>query len=63
MRTLDFQCMFAADSKAVTASILKSPSADPRDAWRQIIDPVEPFLEAVSKRLNQIGRASCRERV
>ncbi len=53
MRTLDFQCMFAADSKAVTASILKSPSADPRDAWRQIIDPVEPFLEAVSKRLNR----------
>ena len=45
--------MFAADAKVVTAALPKSPKAEPHDAWKQIIDPVEPFLQAVSHRLNR----------
>src|SRR5256885_2203723 len=53
MRTLDFERMFAADPKVVATPILKNPSMEPRDTWRQIIDPVEPFLQAVAHRLNR----------
>jgi octaprenyl-diphosphate synthase len=45
--------MFAADSKVVTAAFPESPKAGLRDAWNQIIEPVEPFLQAVSARLNR----------
>jgi octaprenyl-diphosphate synthase len=41
--------MFAADSKVATAPITTSSHA--ACSWKQIIDPVEPFLEAVGDRL------------
>jgi octaprenyl-diphosphate synthase len=43
--------MFAAESKPVSASVTATLNADPVNSWKQIIDPVEPFLEAVSRRL------------
>jgi octaprenyl-diphosphate synthase len=43
--------MFAADSKVVCAPITQVPNAEPACTWRQIIDPVEPFLEAVGRGL------------
>jgi len=45
--------MLAADSKAVTTPITEGLSAEPPCSWKQIIDPVEPFLEAVGHRLAQ----------
>jgi octaprenyl-diphosphate synthase len=43
--------MFAADSKAVCAPVTEATNAEPACTWKQIIDPVEPFLEAVGQRL------------
>jgi octaprenyl-diphosphate synthase len=43
--------MLAADSKVVCAPITEAPEAEPPSDWKQIIRPVEPFLEAVSHRL------------
>ena len=43
--------MFAADSKAVPAPAGETLSTDPAQTWKEIIDPVEPFLEAVNQRL------------
>ena len=43
--------MFAADSKAVCAPTPKTSNAEPFCTWKEIIDPVEPFLEAVGQRL------------
>src|SRR5512140_2062121 len=51
MANLDFRRMFAADSKAVSMPAACSLTAEPADSWKQIIDPVEPFLEAVARRL------------
>ena len=45
--------MFAADSKAVTSPAGETLSTDPAQTWKEIIDPVEPFLEAVNQRLAQ----------
>src|SRR5580765_2323683 len=45
--------MLAADSKVVTTPITEGLSAEPPCSWKQIIDPVEPFLEAVGHRLAQ----------
>lgn len=45
--------MLAADSKAVSTPVADSLHAGPPRSWKQIIDPVEPFLEAVSGRLGQ----------
>jgi octaprenyl-diphosphate synthase len=45
--------MLAADSKAVPAAVAGTLSTKPAHTWKQIIDPVEPFLEAVSRRLAQ----------
>src|ERR1043166_3606908 len=45
--------MLAADSKVVTAPITEGLSVEPPCSWKQIIDPVEPFLEAVGHRLAQ----------
>jgi octaprenyl-diphosphate synthase len=43
--------MFAADSKAVSVPIADALNPEPVYSWKQIIEPVEPFLEAVSRRL------------
>jgi octaprenyl-diphosphate synthase len=43
--------MLAADSKVVTGSAESDLRAEPAPSWKQIIDPVEPFLESVSRRL------------
>ena len=43
--------MFAADSKVSSALVGDSYNGEPSDSWRQIIAPVEPFLEAVACRL------------
>ena len=51
MATLDFAHMLAADSKVVCAPITDALNAEPPCDWKQIIRPVEPFLEAVGQRL------------
>jgi octaprenyl-diphosphate synthase len=51
MATLDFGRMFAADSKASSSQIVDQPNSEAVDSWRQIIDPVDPFLTAVSQAL------------
>ena len=43
--------MLAAESKAVSANAASGQAVEPVDSWKQIIGPVEPFLEAVSRRL------------
>src|SRR5258707_5396212 len=43
--------MFAADSKVVPALSTGPLNAEPIYSWKQIIDPVEPFLEAVARGL------------
>jgi octaprenyl-diphosphate synthase len=43
--------MLAADSNIVSAQVADTLRARSAPAWKQIIDPVEPFLEAVSGRL------------
>jgi len=53
MVILDFKGMFAADSKAITASAVGTPRAKPGESWRAIIDPIEPFLQSVSQRLTK----------
>src|SRR6266700_3458235 len=45
--------MLAADSKAVSPPIIDTPNIELVYSWKQIIDPVEPFLEAVGTRLAQ----------
>src|SRR2546426_7601758 len=40
--------MLAAETKAVAAAAL---AKEPPHSWKQIVDPVEPFLEAVARRL------------
>ena len=42
--------MFSADAKAVVTPLAPATTALPV-AWRQIVEPVQPFLEAVAKRL------------
>src|SRR5438093_10617499 len=42
--------MLAAQTKA-TAVSPQAPRADPARSWKQMVEPVEPFLEAVSERL------------
>lgn len=41
--------MLAADSKVIAAA--ETLRAEPSHSWKQIIEPVEPFLEAVGERL------------
>src|SRR5215468_5645156 len=43
--------MLAAESKIVSAPVADTLRSRPALPWKQIIDPVEPFLEAVSARL------------
>ena len=49
--------MLAADSKVVSQPIAGTSRAQPAPSWKHIIDPVEPFLEAVSHRLVQQVKA------
>src|SRR3954467_1506566 len=51
MVILDFEGMFAADSKAITASAVGTPRTTPGDSWKAIIEPIEPFLQTVGSRL------------
>lgn len=43
--------MLAADSKEVSARQRDTASANSAPSWKQLVDPVEPFLEAVSTQL------------
>src|SRR3974390_1009357 len=43
--------MFAADPKVVSVPVSGTARTGTGHSWKHIIDPVEPFLEAVSKRL------------
>jgi octaprenyl-diphosphate synthase len=45
--------MLAADSKVVSSPVPETPRAQPAQSWKQIITPVEPFLEAVNHELVQ----------
>src|SRR5215469_10873964 len=45
--------MLAADSKVVSGRITDSLNPEPACSWKQIIDPVEPFLETVASRLTK----------
>ncbi len=49
--------MFAADSKVAPAPTSDGFSVEPADSWKQIIQPVQPFLEAVARRLAQQVKA------
>src|SRR5256712_11441505 len=51
MLTLDFTHMLAAESKVVAAPARDIVTAEPTDSWKNLIDPVEPFLHAVHRRL------------
>lgn len=51
MVILDFEGMFAADSKAITTSAAETPRTKPGDSWKAIIEPIEPFLQSVGTRL------------
>src|SRR5262245_27982412 len=51
MGPLSLPQMLAADSKAVSGPITERSSGKAAFSWKQIIDPVEPFLEAVGERL------------
>ena len=44
--------MLAADSKVVAAPASELINQDSVYSWRQMIEPVEPFLEAVHARLS-----------
>jgi octaprenyl-diphosphate synthase len=43
--------MFAADAKVSSALISDRFSLEPADSWKQLMLPVEPFLDAVGRRL------------
>src|SRR5712671_6210642 len=49
--------MLAADSNVVSGAIPERLNAEPAFSWKQIIGPIEPFLEAVSERLSQQVKA------
>ena len=41
----------------------KVPDVEPIDIFQQALENVKPNIEVRSKRVGEIGRASCRERV
>jgi octaprenyl-diphosphate synthase len=53
MATLDFRHMFAGDTKMVPAPTTDGLKTESTYSWKQIIGPVEPFLESVGQRLAQ----------
>ncbi len=53
MATLDLPDMFAADTKMVSTPTTDALKTEATYSWKQIIGPVEPFLESVAQRLTQ----------
>jgi octaprenyl-diphosphate synthase len=45
--------MFAADPKVVSAPMTEAQKTEAAFSWKQIIDPIEPFLDSVGRRLAQ----------
>ena len=45
--------MLAAESKAATSDSTDSPETNPNRSWNQIVEQVNPFLQAVTQRLIQ----------
>jgi octaprenyl-diphosphate synthase len=45
--------MLIAESKVARTEVADPPNADPNCSWKQIVEPVEPFLQTVSQRLIQ----------
>jgi octaprenyl-diphosphate synthase len=45
--------MLAAESKVATPDPTDSPNADPNRSWKNLVEPLEPFLQAVTQRLVQ----------
>jgi octaprenyl-diphosphate synthase len=45
--------MLAAESKVVEAGMADSLRTEPTCSWKQIVEPVEPFLESVARRLQK----------
>ncbi|HEU6448298.1 MAG TPA: polyprenyl synthetase family protein [Verrucomicrobiae bacterium] len=45
--------MLAAESKPARAEVAHSPKTDLNRSWKKIVEPVEPFLQAVTHRLIQ----------
>jgi octaprenyl-diphosphate synthase len=45
--------MLAARPKAVAAPVVEPPSADPGLLWKEIVGPMEPFLDSVAARLTE----------
>ncbi len=43
--------MLAAESKVARTESADPPNADLNCSWKQIVEPVEPFLQAVTQRL------------
>ncbi len=43
--------MLAADSKAASGTGTRTLKPEPSSSWKTIIDPIEPFLDAVARRL------------
>ena len=43
--------MLVAESKVASANAVDSPEANPNRSWKQIVEPVEPFLQAVTRQL------------
>ncbi len=43
--------MLAAESKVVAAGVADAPQKDRACSWKHLVEPVEPFLEAVNQRL------------
>jgi octaprenyl-diphosphate synthase len=43
--------MLVAESKVASANAVDSPDANPNRSWKQIVEPVEPFLQAVTRQL------------
>lgn len=48
--------MLAAETKLAGTGIVPSSNADPNRSWKKIVEPVEPFLQAVTHRLTQQAR-------
>jgi octaprenyl-diphosphate synthase len=45
--------MLVAQSKVVGAEVTDPPNVNPNCSWKNLVEPVEPFLQAVTKRLVQ----------
>ena len=45
--------MLAAESKAATSDLTDSPDTNPNRSWNQIVEQVNPFLQAITQRLIQ----------